>query len=405
MAPPAQSLSPLSPVSRGLWVLLILGIALAAIPVQMDRQARKSYWIVDWVPQAFSSFAAEARLDDDVETGDPNRVREEARKLLARRPVPASHLSLFAMAEGRAGNEAVAAQAIYVAAQREWRDALSQQAIAEVALANGEPEVAAKRLYALWAITDGNQDDDSRLSQLTQAVLADPVAQKHFGRQLVGAVRWNRNFFDWAARGLPDESFASTIASAQRAGVRFECVPLGKRTRELMGAGKQALAALAWSGPCAAGQSRGARDFAFYPIEAPAGSGPFDWAYPESGVVDLQFVQDVGETGNSPGALQFGNSDPVTRQIAERFVQLAPGRHVAGLRAKMRGTLMTGGVSDPRIQMHVDCPGGDDESMDLTRVEAGDEPQDFVVPAGCTVVRLALFVQRGQGLIETAWVR
>lgn len=402
-APSAVAAVP-APALRWLWALLMLGIALLAIPMQMDRQARNSYWLVDWVPRAFSSFATESRLEDDIESGDPAEVLRDARKLLERRPVPASHLSFLAMAEARAGNETLASRAIYAAAQREWRDALAQQAITEVALADGQPEIAAKRLYALWAIGDGNLNDDSRLAGLTKAVLADPAAQKHFGQQLVGAVRWNRNFFDWAASALSDESFATTIASAQQAGVRFECVALGKRTKALMAAGKQSLAALAWKGPCAAGQSRGARDFAFYPIEAPAGSGPFDWAYPESGAVDLQFVQDVGETAG-PGALQFGNSDPVTRQIAERFVQAAPGPHVAGLRAKMRGTLMTGGVSDPRIQMHVDCLGGDGDSLELARVEAGDGPQGFTVPADCRVVRLALFVQRGEGLIEAAWMR
>ena len=388
---------------RLVWCLCLVLIACLAIPVQLDRQARRNPAFAGWVPAPFRGFAGDVLVREEIAAGAPEVALRDARQLLERRPVPASHLSYLATAEVRAGHLDVASQAIYLAAQREWRDAFAQQAIAEVALANGEPEIAAQRLYALWTVTGGEADNDPQLAKLTNAVLAQPSAQVEFGKQLAGAARWRDSFFEFGVKSLPDDVFVNTLASAQDGQVAFNCKSLGRYSRELMLDGQVALAERAWKGGCGAGQAKGAGDFAFYQIEAPAGSGPYDWVYPDSASTSLQFVADERSAAGRT-KLQFINADPVIRLVAQRYVKLVAGTHVAVLRARMTGGLSVGS-SDARLFLRVDCMKPDGGSLMLVRINAGEGDAAFSVPVGCPVQRVALFVQRGEGTIETASVQ
>jgi hypothetical protein len=387
-------------VGRLAWVVLLAGIAVLAILVQLDREARRTPWLASWVPVPFRGFAAEVLVRNEVGAGDPKAVLRDAVSLLARRPVPASHLSYLAQAEIRAGNQERGSQAIYLAAQREWRNAFAQQVIAQVALANGEPKIAAQRLYALWAITEGNAGNDAQLNQLTQAVLTEPDAQAEFGREIGGAVRWNRRFFKWGVEALPEQAFVTTIAHAQVAHASFECGRLGDYARALYIAGKVDMAAMAWKGSCGIGQASGEQDFRFHAIEGTAGSGPFDWVYQDTGVIDLQFLQsdDGRETW-----LQFANSDPVRRVVAFRFTRLAAGKHMALLDAVMNHALVS--AADARISMRIDCVDANGDMTFATQLPASAEEVAFSVPAGCPAQRLTLIVQRGEGRIKAVYVR
>lgn len=387
-------------VGRLVWGVVLAVIAVLAIPVQLDREARRTTWLASWVPVPFRGFAAEVLVRNEAGSGDGNAVLRDAAELLERRPVPASHLSYLAQAEFRTGNQELGAQAVYLAAQREWRDALAQQTIAQVALANGEPKIAAQRLYALWAITEGNSDDDPRLNELTQAVLAEPEAQVEFGREIGGAVRWNRRFFMWGEEVLPQEAFVTTIANAQAAHASFDCGRLGDYARALYVAGEVDMAARAWKGSCAAGQASGEHDFRFHAIEGAAGSGPFDWVYRGSGAIDLQFME--SDDGRDTW-LQFTNGDPVGRVAAFRFTRLAVGTHMASVNATMNRALAS--ATDVRISMRIDCVNANGETKFATQISSGVGEVAFSVPPGCLAQRLSLIVQRGEGRIKAAYVR
>lgn len=209
-------------ITRILWAALMAVIALVVIGVQLDRQSRKTPALAVAVPEVLRSSAqlpiAAYALDGD----NPELALSEARRLVARRPLPAEHLRILAQAEFAAGLNEKSALTIQYAAQRGWRDPVAQEAMLRLALGAGDKAEAARRFAALFLRRDTT---DALLEELGPEVLAEPGGA---GRTTLieivgGGERWHNQFLRRGALVMPPDAYVEIVTATTEAGTRYDC--------------------------------------------------------------------------------------------------------------------------------------------------------------------------------------
>ena len=209
-------------IGRLVWFAALLGIAVVAVGVQLDRQARKTPELAVQVPEVFRSSAQPRVTALAIDSGVEGAGVEEAQKLLKRRPMPARHLRLLAQAHFAAGGNEASALAIQYAAQRGWRDALAQESMLRLALDAGDADEAARRYAALFLRRD---TEDELLLELGAQVLAKSGGE---GRQTLiaivgGGKRWHNHFLRRGTRVIPSDAFAEIVTATAVAGADYDC--------------------------------------------------------------------------------------------------------------------------------------------------------------------------------------
>jgi len=193
---------------RLIWPLIMLALAAITAGVQLDRQARYSPELSQYVPAPASNFAQYHIASDALTNGTPEQALAEARRLVIRRPMEAAHLRLLAQAQIAAGDNDAAYQTIQQAAKRGWRDPQTQEAMLAIALSAGDDAEAARRLAALWVLDPNNE----RLPTLAQQVLSREVARQAFADVAAGSKRWRGRFLESDDRFIPEEIHADIAA-------------------------------------------------------------------------------------------------------------------------------------------------------------------------------------------------
>lgn len=177
-------------IVRVIWWIALAALGLVAGAAQLDREARFSPLYSLKVPQAFRGFSQFhiARL---AIAGDNSQVaRDEARRLIRVRPMPAEHLSVLAMAASANDDIDTTLRALEAAATRGWRDPISQKAVIEAAITDGNYEQAAQRLVAMWSlglIDEPLRSNTSRMFETAEGRIA-------FSQAMPVSKRWRRNF-------------------------------------------------------------------------------------------------------------------------------------------------------------------------------------------------------------------
>ncbi|MEL7219377.1 MAG: hypothetical protein AAGK01_13240 [Pseudomonadota bacterium] len=129
-----------------------------------------------------------------------------------------------------------------IAAQRGWRDPLSQQAMLELALAAGDGAEAARRYTALLL---NSETENALLTELGARTFSQPngTARETFAEILIGGERWHDYFLRRGARVLPPDAFIEVVTAAKQKGSRFDCQSISRTARQLTNrdpaAGKQ----------------------------------------------------------------------------------------------------------------------------------------------------------------------
>lgn len=172
------------------WLFALGFIAAITVFAQVDRQSRISPEVARYVPEVFASFAQRHATAQDLLDRNPETATEVARGLVANRPMPAENLRMYAQARALAGDEQQAVAAIVQAAQRGWRDEPTQRAMLEIALEAGDRREAARRLAALWALSQ----DRALLEPLANRVLVQEDAREEMARLLAEEPRWQAGF-------------------------------------------------------------------------------------------------------------------------------------------------------------------------------------------------------------------
>lgn len=212
---------------RAVWwasLALLTGIA---ILVQLDRASRGNPAIAAAVPGPFRSFAQQPIALAALVSGNPELARAEARRLVSRRPLPAEHMYVLAMAELGAGDTDGYARAFELATTRGWRTVPVQMAAAEAAIGRGEAEAAALRVAALWAVDGGNP----ALPALTRNLLALPTGPEAFGETMGGMRISPSSLVSRIGRIVSQDQASRVIASAAKAGMTFSAADLAQIER------------------------------------------------------------------------------------------------------------------------------------------------------------------------------
>ncbi|QUL37649.1 hypothetical protein [Erythrobacter sp. JK5] len=229
-------------IGRIIWLAALLALALITGAAQIDRQARVTPSLANAVPEPFRGFA-QARIAARAIAGeDTARALAEAKRLVARRPIPAEHLRLLAAAQIEAGLIEESAVTVQVAARRGWRDAPSQQAMLRLALAAGDRPEAARRYAALLV---ASRTEEALLEELGALVFAEPdeSARATFAEIVAAGERWHDYYLRRAARVMPPATMVDVTEAAIADGARFDCravdLATGQLTRRDPEAGKQ----------------------------------------------------------------------------------------------------------------------------------------------------------------------
>lgn len=197
-------------MNKLVWFIALIAVACITVFAQLDRQSRISPQIAGAVPESFASFALRHRAAASVSQGEAVSADSTARSLVARRPMPAENLRLFAQARALSGDEKVAAAATLQAARRGWRDPVAQRAMMEMALAAGDHREAARRLAALWA----RAPDRATLQPLATRVLSHEEARAEMARLLSEGPRWQESF-ERVAPDIVDHAIIDEIRRLQ----------------------------------------------------------------------------------------------------------------------------------------------------------------------------------------------
>lgn len=212
-------------IVRLIWFAGMLGLAVLTALLQIDRQSDLTPSLASLVPAALRSEAQVQIAARAVEGKDSRRGLVEAKRLVMKRPVPAEHLTLLAVAQTKAGELEQAGVTIQIAGQRGWREPLAQEAVLRIALQAGDKAEAARRYAALF-LRSATPDD--LLRELGPTVLneTDGPGQRTLVDIISGTDRWNATFLRRGARVMPTPAFADIATATLERGARYDCAVL-----------------------------------------------------------------------------------------------------------------------------------------------------------------------------------
>ncbi|MGQ7829937.1 hypothetical protein [Altererythrobacter sp. Z27] len=199
-------------LASALWHFALAIIALVAIGAQLDRQSRYQPELSRWVPGPLRAFSQYHIALEASQLQDRQVALSEARRLIARRPVPAEHLALLAALQLQDNPQGRGLVTIQQAAKRGWREPLSQQARLRLALAAGDYREAALRLAAIWALPH----DDETLEELAPRVLQHAEARQALAGLLADRPKWEGAYLRRGKEILPPEIMADIAARTRR---------------------------------------------------------------------------------------------------------------------------------------------------------------------------------------------
>lgn len=212
-------------MARFVWYASLAIVALVTASLQIDRESARNPALAPLVPEAMRSFAQVPIAQRSAQVAGQDQSLRDAKLLVQRRPVPAETLRILAMAQFSAGQSDAGIKTIQIAAQRGWRDPLTQSAMLQIAMSAGDEAEAARRFTALMLRPEIG---DTELHDVAASLFAlpDSAAALTLIDILAGTERWQNAFLRRGARVLPAKTFAHITAEAQMQGAVFECPAL-----------------------------------------------------------------------------------------------------------------------------------------------------------------------------------
>lgn len=210
----------------------LLALALLTTFLQLDRQSEITPALAAMVPEPLRGYAQVQIAGAAAESEDSALGLAEARRLVRRRPVPAEHLTLLALAQTRAGEVEQAGLTVQIAGQRGWREPLAQEAVLRLALEAGDKPEAARRYTALFL---RGATPDALLREVGPAVLDETggPGQQTLVDIISGTDRWNEMFLRRGVKVMSPMAFADVTVATIKRGVRFDCGVLTQTLKAL----------------------------------------------------------------------------------------------------------------------------------------------------------------------------
>jgi hypothetical protein len=376
-------------LGRGMWATAVLVTAVAAVGLQMDREARKDSAIVEMVPHFFRGYALETLAREAYANGNNAEGLAYSRELVLRRPVPAESLSLLTNGLLVSGRNDAALSALLLSAQRGWRDRYIQRLMVASAQQADDPRVGSQRLLALW-----RQGDQSlQTKYLTRSQLSSQRGLTEFAQGIVQDDQWGTGFLIWGGYNLSNQSIGAVAASLARQHVKMDCGWLSNAVRNLTRVGRVRAAITVWSDLCSKGSMTLGTDFSFKgSANAP---GPFDWQFPDQAGLDAETIEGAGGT-----VLSYNNSEHIYVVVAKRDSALGSGIYTA--RIEVEGD--EGLDARPPV-LQVSCFTESGASTRPGRIELNRREALFRIPSsGCVGQEFSLSVAPGKGRIHRLFV-
>lgn len=209
-------------IGRIVWLGCLSAFAILVTFLQLDRQSAANPALATIVPEPLRAYAQTAIAGTAAEGDDAALALAEAQRLVRRRPIPAEHLTLLAIAQSKAGSAEQASLTIQFAGQRGWRDPLAQEAVLRLALAAGDEPEAARRYAALFLRAS---TPDDLLRELAPAVLgkADGAGRRTLVDIISSTDRWNEGFLRRGVQVMPPAAFAGIAVASIGRGTQFDC--------------------------------------------------------------------------------------------------------------------------------------------------------------------------------------
>ncbi len=222
-------------IARLIWLAGIVAIGAITTAVQLDRQADITPTLAQVVPASLRGNSQPRIVTAALASDDPSQAVAEAERLVRRRPIPAEHLTLLAIARARAEQADASTLAIQFAAQRGWRDPIAQETMLRLAVGAGDRAEAARRYAALF-LRDATPD--ALLEEFGPAVLGEASDAGSGNEGLAtmiaivgGSERWQSYFLRRGARVMPPAAFTAIVAATDAQGVTYNCGLLEKVQR------------------------------------------------------------------------------------------------------------------------------------------------------------------------------
>lgn len=219
-------------MARIAWLATLVAIGVITAFLQLDRQSEATPALAALVPDPLRGYS-QAQIAGRATEGDNAALAlAETRRLVRRRPVPAESLTLLAVAQTKAGEPEQAGLTIQIAAQRGWREPLSQEAVLRLAVAAGDKPEAARRYAALFLRAATSND---LLRELAPAVLDETggPGQQTLTDIVAGTDRWNDNFLRRGVQVMPAEAFTDIATVTIARGSRYNCAAMAQVIKAL----------------------------------------------------------------------------------------------------------------------------------------------------------------------------
>ena len=374
---------------------LALRIALTAILLAclfiawgsgVDRLSARAPLLERLVPaglraQAERSAAAIALSRED----GPSALAHSAAAVRADPLDPVSN-ALLGASRRLAGDEAGAEAAFRVAAQRGWREPITQFYWYDAALRRGDMNLAVLRADAILRVNLRFPDADE--------MLFAPLEQSEGGRsalarRLAEGPPWLGRYFAFA--GIADDVVLRrrvqvAVATAEQ-GARLGCETARVPVFSLLRRGMRRDAELLWQAHCDPGlPTGGLADGGFEQLADANSDLPFGWRRHSSG--DLLIA--TAEMPSGGNAARLRNSSSVSKAPLTQAVGLAEGSYL--LRADVR---IAGRPAQGRVVASLDCGGQPRRPARVSGDMAGGGQR--LVALACESQTLGLWLRPGDG--------
>jgi len=332
----------------GLSILLSVFLVFYLVSVfgrGMDRMTLSSPGLERLVP---GPFRAEAdRMAGSVALAQSNADAALSHAITAVRADPGSALglSLLGSAHFLKGQEQQADDAFRVAAQRGWRDLLTQLYWFDVALSLGDYRLAALRADAI--ARTGAIDNEAAL--ILEMLEASEPGRAALAERLGEQPQWASNYFTVDGEtNLP--TLQNRIAVVMAAGkIRKQgCDAISGLTTTLLTKGMRHEAVELWRINCDPAVTGDLSDGSFDQMANEGKRSPFGWRRHPSGDVSVNVVDD-GENGSM---ILTRNSSNIRKLALSQAIQIAPGSY------RIKAAIRSSGADRPgQVTASLDCEG------------------------------------------------
>ncbi|RZA13437.1 MAG: hypothetical protein EOP02_28365, partial [Proteobacteria bacterium] len=318
---------------------LIVGYAAVSYAVGVDRISRSNPTLERLVPPPLRYQADRSAAAIALASGQPALALQYASKAVRSDPGSAEALALLGSARLAAGDTTGADATFRVAAQRGWRNPMTQLYWFEMAMNAGDIRLAALRADALLRTAPSLAVSGEILAPLEatedgRAAIAQRLAERPVWLSAYFRTHWQME----PSTLLTKSDVATRLANL---GVR-DCELLYGLTARMLSKGMQREAVSLWRSSCNARFEKGLSDGNFTDLANEDRRSPFGWQRHLSGDVEVSLT-DGGANGGSMVLAQ--NSSPATKLILSQAIDVEPGTYLVTARVLKDGAPAAGTVS------------------------------------------------------------